>query len=180
MYDICTYVRPEACPEVSMFPIIIIARCNFNFNFSVCSKAIMSRVSYRVFGSCLCCPLQFVVTGGSAARMGKFAELIAKEINYPQVAKEELSIHKTDRFSFYKIGPVLSVSVSTVSCSWYCYNNPHLPFHPLPSPPSLLQHGMGVPSITILLHEILKLLYYAGADDPIIMRMGTSGGIGEP
>ena len=45
--------------------------------------------------------------------------------------------------------------------------------------PTYIQHGMGVPSITIMLHEILKLLHYAGAQDPIIMRMGTSGGIGE-
>ncbi len=37
---------------------------------------------------------------------------------------------------------------------------------------------MGVPSATIMLHEILKLLHYAGAEDPIIIRMGTSGGIG--
>ena len=38
---------------------------------------------------------------------------------------------------------------------------------------------MGVPSITILLHEIIKLLKYSGAVDPIILRLGTSGGIGK-
>ena len=43
----------------------------------------------------------------------------------------------------------------------------------------VLQHGMGVPSITILLHEIIKLLKYSGAVDPIILRLGTSGGIGK-
>ena len=37
---------------------------------------------------------------------------------------------------------------------------------------------MGVPSITILLHEIIKLLQYAEAQDPIIIRIGTCGGIG--
>lgn len=37
---------------------------------------------------------------------------------------------------------------------------------------------MGVPSITILLHEIIKLLKYAGAVDPVIIRLGTSGGVG--
>lgn len=42
-----------------------------------------------------------------------------------------------------------------------------------------LQHGMGVPSASIMLHEIIKLLHYADAKDPIILRMGTSGGIGE-
>ena len=38
---------------------------------------------------------------------------------------------------------------------------------------------MGVPSITILLHEITKLLSYAGAKDAVLIRIGTSGGIGE-
>ena len=33
--------------------------------------------------------------------------------------------------------------------------------------------------MTIMLHEILKLLYYAGAKDPIVIRIGTSGGIGQ-
>ncbi len=37
---------------------------------------------------------------------------------------------------------------------------------------------MGVPSATILLHELLKLLKYAGASDVVLFRMGTSGGIG--
>ena len=37
---------------------------------------------------------------------------------------------------------------------------------------------MGVPSISILLHELIKLLKYANARDPIIIRIGTSGGIG--
>ena len=44
--------------------------------------------------------------------MSSFAELIAKELGHPQVTKEELSITQTDRFAFYKIGPVLSISVS--------------------------------------------------------------------
>ena len=38
---------------------------------------------------------------------------------------------------------------------------------------------MGVPSITILLHEIIKLLQYAEAKDPIIIRIGTCGGLGK-
>ena len=53
-----------------------------------------------------------MVAGGSADRVGNFAELIAKEINHPVITKEELDISKGDRFAFYKIGPVLSVSVS--------------------------------------------------------------------
>ena len=39
-------------------------------------------------------------------------------------------------------------------------------------------HGMGAPSVSILLHELFKLLTYAEAADVIFMRMGTSGGLG--
>lgn len=49
----------------------------------------------------------------------------------------------------YKVGPVLSIS-----------------------------HGMGVPSLGILLHEITKLMYHARCKDPIFIRIGTCGGIG--
>ena len=51
--------------------------------------------------------MQFVVTGGSSDRMKSFADFIAQETGYQ---KEELT--KTDRFVFFKIGPVLSISVS--------------------------------------------------------------------
>ena len=49
--------------------------------------------------------------GGSAKRMGMFAEVIAKAIGHPKKEMVELDISKSDRFSFYKIGPVLSVNV---------------------------------------------------------------------
>ena len=51
----------------------------------------------------------------------------------------------------YKVGPVLSVS-----------------------------HGMGVPSLSILLHELIKLMWHAGVQDPIFFRIGTCGGVGHP
>ena len=41
-----------------------------------------------------------------------------------------------------------------------------------------ISHGMGVPSITILLHEVIKLLSHAGVRDPVFFRIGTCGGIG--
>lgn len=37
-----------------------------------------------------------------------------------------------------------------------------------------------MPSVSILLHEITKLLHYAGVKDPTYLRLGTSGGIGVP
>jgi uridine phosphorylase len=39
---------------------------------------------------------------------------------------------------------------------------------------------MGQPSISILLHELAKLMMYAEASDFVFMRIGTSGGIGVP
>ena len=41
-----------------------------------------------------------------------------------------------------------------------------------------ISHGMGIPSITILLHEVIKLLAHAGVKDPVFFRIGTCGGIG--
>lgn len=41
------------------------------------------------------------------------------------------------------------------------------------------QHGMGVPSIAIMLHELFKLLYHARCSGVTIIRIGTSGGIGK-
>ncbi|XP_068624098.1 uridine phosphorylase 1-like [Battus philenor] len=55
------------------------------------------------------------------------------------------------RYAMYKVGPVISVN-----------------------------HGIGISSMTILFQEILKLLYYAKAKDPIIFRIGTSGGLKIP
>ncbi|EKD47820.1 MAG: hypothetical protein ACD_65C00273G0002 [uncultured bacterium] len=58
-------------------------------------------------------------------------------------------IGKKERFSMFKLGPIIFVN-----------------------------HGMGMPSLSILLHEITKLLYHAGVEDPIFIRVGTSGGVG--
>ncbi|XP_055065662.2 uridine phosphorylase 1 [Misgurnus anguillicaudatus] len=53
-----------------------------------------------------------------------------------------------DRYVMYKVGPVLSIS-----------------------------HGMGIPSIAIMLHELIKLLYHARCTDVTVIRLGTSGGL---
>ena len=37
---------------------------------------------------------------------------------------------------------------------------------------------MGIPSVGILLHEIIKLMYHARVKDPVFFRLGTCGGIG--
>ncbi|CAJ0596819.1 unnamed protein product [Cylicocyclus nassatus] len=59
------------------------------------------------------------------------------------------NLSKTDRFVLYKTGKVLWVN-----------------------------HGMGCPSLSIMLTEMLKLMYYAKAKDFRFIRLGTCGGLG--
>lgn len=94
--------------------------------------------------------VKFVCVGGSAWRMKAFIQYIAGELGLgnPQAEYPNLCAG-TDRYCMYKVGPVLSVS-----------------------------HGMGIPSIAIMLHELIKLLHHANCTDVTIIRIGTSGGIG--
>mmetsp|Transcript_1793 Transcript_1793/g.5748 ORF Transcript_1793/g.5748 Transcript_1793/m.5748 type:complete len:326 (+) Transcript_1793:155-1132(+) len=97
-----------------------------------------------------------VAMGGSPSRMESVAKLLPKALGVDIPLGMSISpIGKTDRFSLYKVGSVLAVS-----------------------------HGMGMPSMSILLHELAKLLSYAREGDvdarppPVLIRIGTSGGIG--
>ncbi|XP_033879310.3 uridine phosphorylase 2-like isoform X3 [Acipenser ruthenus] len=71
--------------------------------------------------------------------------------------------------------------------------NPHLDFmeedilyhfnlgtktHNLPAMFGDIKHGMGVPSISIMMHELIKLLHHARCRDVTLIRIGTSGGVG--
>ncbi|CAH0480497.1 unnamed protein product [Peronospora belbahrii] len=94
--------------------------------------------------------VKFFITGGSAERMISFAHSVAMALNIAPPYGYALSpIGSTSRYALYKVGPVL-----------------------------VANHGIGMPSISILLHEVTKLLEYAGAYDITYIRMGTSGGIG--
>uniref|UniRef100_A0A3P9Q9W6 Uridine phosphorylase n=1 Tax=Poecilia reticulata TaxID=8081 RepID=A0A3P9Q9W6_POERE len=94
--------------------------------------------------------VKFVCVGGSPWRMKSFTEFIAAELAMEDPKSEYPNICAgTDRYAMYKVGPVLSVS-----------------------------HGMGIPSIAIMLHELIKLLHHAHCTDVTIIRIGTSGGIG--
>jgi len=96
--------------------------------------------------------VKFVIIGGTASRMQKFANEASKVLAslLPDGFVPTNLTGSTDRYVMYKIGPVLSVS-----------------------------HGIGVPSLSIMLHEVFKLLHHAGCSkDVIIIRTGTSGGIG--
>ncbi|PVD37196.1 hypothetical protein C0Q70_04191 [Pomacea canaliculata] len=57
---------------------------------------------------------------------------------------------KTERYSLFKVGPVLCAS-----------------------------HGIGVASASVLLHELFKLIHLAGCVDVTLLRIGTCGGVGE-
>ncbi|XP_035301908.1 uridine phosphorylase 2 isoform X1 [Cricetulus griseus] len=92
----------------------------------------------------------FVCVGGSPNRMKAFAQFMHKELQLEGDGEgiEDICAG-TDRYCMFKTGPVLSIS-----------------------------HGMGIPSISIMLHELIKLLHHARCCDVTIIRIGTSGGIG--
>nr|XP_056717510.1 uridine phosphorylase 2 [Euleptes europaea] len=94
--------------------------------------------------------IKFVCVGGSPNRMKAFAQFMHKELGLEGDEKDVKDICAgTDRYCMYKVGPVLSIS-----------------------------HGMGIPSISIMLHELIKLLHHAKCRDVTIIRIGTSGGLG--
>ncbi|XP_056619165.1 uridine phosphorylase 1 isoform X1 [Triplophysa dalaica] len=94
--------------------------------------------------------VKFVCVGGSPRRMKSFTEYIAKDLGLADPNAEYPNLCEgTDRYAMFKVGPLLSVS-----------------------------HGMGIPSISIMLHELIKLLYHARCTDVTVVRIGTSGGIG--
>lgn len=95
--------------------------------------------------------VKFICMGGTPKRMEQFAYYIMETIGHKlPTGTTLLDISQYSyRYSMYKVGPVLSVS-----------------------------HGMGVPSIGILLHEMIKLMYHAKVKDPVFFRIGTCGGIG--
>ncbi|XP_056376228.1 uridine phosphorylase 1 isoform X1 [Hyla sarda] len=94
--------------------------------------------------------VKFVCVGGSSWRMKAFAQYIAGELKLGDPKDDIANICAgTDRYAMYKVGPVLAIS-----------------------------HGMGIPSISIMLHELIKLLYHSKCTDVTVIRIGTSGGIG--
>ncbi|KAG0717172.1 Uridine phosphorylase 1 [Chionoecetes opilio] len=95
--------------------------------------------------------VRFVCMGGTPRRMEQFAYYIKDEIGYKLPSGTTLLdiSYQSYRYCMYKVGPVL------------CFS-----------------HGMGIPSVGILLHEVIKLMYHAKCRDPVFFRLGTCGGIG--
>ncbi|XP_062925901.1 uridine phosphorylase 1 [Mobula hypostoma] len=94
--------------------------------------------------------VKFVCVGGSPWRMKSFIQYMNEFLGLGCATAEipDICAH-TDRYSMYKVGPVLAIS-----------------------------HGIGIPSILIMLHELIKLLCHAKCSDVVAFRIGTSGGIG--
>ncbi|XP_065218433.1 uridine phosphorylase 2-like [Planococcus citri] len=100
--------------------------------------------------------VKFVCMGGTADRMKNFFSLIKSEMKRTlselDIQDESVDFTRNGcRFSMWKIGCVLCVN-----------------------------HGIGYGSLTIVLHEVIKLLHYAKVQDPILFRIGTSGGVDHP
>ncbi|ALC46433.1 CG3788, partial [Drosophila busckii] len=95
--------------------------------------------------------VRFVCLGGTAHRMEAFAYFIMREIGLKLSTSAKLKDLSEDghRYALFKVGPVLCAS-----------------------------HGIGCPSISILLHELIKLVHHAKCQNPIFIRLGTCGGIG--
>jgi len=97
---------------------------------------------------------KFVVMGGSEGRMSKFALALYNKLK--DVMKLESDCAENDlakkggRYCMFKVGPAL-----------------------------IMNHGMGFGSLSIAMHELLKMLHYAGATDVSFLRLGTCGGVGQ-
>jgi len=93
--------------------------------------------------------VKFVCLGGTKIRMELLARHIRSVLGIDE--KEELVdlCEKAHRYAVFKVGPVLCCS-----------------------------HGIGMSTMGVLLHELIKLVSYAKCKDPVFIRIGTSGGIG--
>lgn len=92
--------------------------------------------------------VRVVLMSGTKAR----AQLLIKE--YMRLSSGSPLAHikdwcRSERYHLYKFGKVLS-----------------------------LAHGIGTGSILVVLHEVLKALVYAGAENFVFVRVGSSGGLG--
>jgi uridine phosphorylase len=95
--------------------------------------------------------VKYVFYGGANDRMKKIAQSFADAFWPLPLGQELTPIGATNRYHMFKIGQV-------ITCS----------------------HQMGMPSFSILLHEMTKMLAAAGATNVTFIRIGTSGGVGVP
>ena len=103
--------------------------------------------------------VKFVCMGGTQSRMYKLATKMNEALKSGNERTAKTAVHDQkiedltkggDRYSLYKVSPILFAS-----------------------------HGIGCPSISVLLTEIMKLLLHAQCRDLTFFRIGTCGGIGK-
>ncbi|XP_030376265.1 uridine phosphorylase 1-like [Scaptodrosophila lebanonensis] len=91
--------------------------------------------------------VKYVVMGSTDESVLSFAKRMMKDLDLP--SGNPVNIAKSgNRYAMYKVGPVLCVS-----------------------------HGMGAPSVSAVMNEVIKLVYHANIQDPIFFRIGASGGL---
>lgn len=94
--------------------------------------------------------VKFVCMGGTSDRMKKFAYFMKDLLTDKTHSNEILDLTgHGDRYSVFKVGPILFVN-----------------------------HGIGCASLSVVLNEIIKLIYYAECKDVTFFRVGTCGGLG--
>ncbi|KAH8414343.1 hypothetical protein KR215_003581, partial [Drosophila sulfurigaster] len=93
--------------------------------------------------------VKVVCMGGTSSRMRDLA-LYLRNVLGNSDTSEPIDLAATGhRYALFKEGPVL-----------------------------LASHGVGSSTASVVLHELLKLLKYAKCQDPVIIRIGTCGGVG--
>ncbi|XP_054726601.1 uridine phosphorylase 1 isoform X2 [Anastrepha obliqua] len=95
--------------------------------------------------------IKVVCLGGKDTRMRELAKYIHENVydgNSGSDYQKDL-FEEGHRYAGFMVGSVLCVS-----------------------------HGVGSSTMSVVLHELIKLVHYAGCDDPLFIRIGTSGGLG--
>ncbi|XP_017092691.2 uridine phosphorylase 1 [Drosophila bipectinata] len=95
--------------------------------------------------------VKVICCGGTISRMRELALYLRKVLDDPETGEPVDLCSGGHRYAMFKVGPVLSVS-----------------------------HGVGSSTFSVVLHELLKLVKYAGCQDPVFLRIGTCGGVGVP
>ncbi|KAH8381761.1 hypothetical protein KR009_000034 [Drosophila setifemur] len=95
--------------------------------------------------------VRVVCMGGTGSRMRDLALYLRKVLNDPDTSEPVDLCEAGRRYAMYKVGPVLCVS-----------------------------HGVGSTTMSVVLHELIKLVKYAACQDPVFLRIGTCGGLGIP
>ncbi|XP_060647042.1 uridine phosphorylase 1 [Drosophila nasuta] len=93
--------------------------------------------------------VKVVCMGGTSSRMRDLALYLRNVLGNSDTSEPIDLAEAGHRYALFKEGPIL-----------------------------LASHGVGSSTASVVLHELLKLLKYAKCQDPVIIRIGTCGGVG--